>query len=73
MLKDEFPHHLGGPWGELGILGITVGEEYGGGQGSAISKHVIAMEEISRASASVGLSYGAHSNLCVQPDQAQRQ
>lgn len=50
--------------GELGLLGITVGEEYGG-SGLGYLEHVIAMEEISRASASVGLSYGAHSNLCV--------
>ena len=62
--KDEFPHHLWKPMGELGLLGITVGEEYGGA-GLGYLEHVIAMEEISRASASVGLSYGAHSNLCV--------
>ena len=50
--------------GELGLLGITVEEEYGGA-GMGYLAHVVAMEEISRASASVGLSYGAHSNLCV--------
>ena len=50
--------------GALGVLGITVGEEYGGA-GMGYLAHIIAMEEISRASASVGLSYGAHSNLCV--------
>ena len=50
--------------GELGLLGITVEEEYGGA-GMGYLAHVVAMEEVSRASASVGLSYGAHSNLCV--------
>lgn len=50
--------------GALGLLGITVGEEYGGADMGYLA-HMIAMEEISRASASVGLSYGAHSNLCV--------
>ncbi|MFD2263527.1 isovaleryl-CoA dehydrogenase [Lacibacterium aquatile] len=61
---NEFPNHLWREMGELGILGITVPEEYGGA-GMGYFAHVIAMEEISRASASVGLSYGAHSNLCV--------
>ena len=51
-------------FGDLGVLGITVEEEYGGA-GMGYLEHVVAMEEISRASASVGLSYGAHSNLCV--------
>ena len=50
--------------GALGLLGITVEEEYGG-TGMGYLAHIVAMEEISRASASVGLSYGAHSNLCV--------
>ena len=54
----------GAKFGELGVLGITVEEEYGGA-GMGYLEHVVAMEEISRASASVGLSYGAHSNLCV--------
>ncbi len=56
--------HLWRELGELGVLGITAPEEYGGA-GMGYLAHCIAMEEISRASASVGLSYGAHSNLCV--------
>merc|ERR1712098_215719 len=51
-------------FGEMGLLGITVAEEFGGSNMGYL-EHVIAMEEISRASASIGLSYGAHSNLCV--------
>jgi len=63
--KDNtFPHHLWKKLGDLGVLGITVEEQYGGANMGYLA-HVIAMEEISRASASVGLSYGAHSNLCV--------
>ena len=62
--SDRFPRHLLPKMGELGLLGITVEEEWGG-TGLGYLEHCIAMEEISRASASVGLSYGAHSNLCV--------
>ncbi|KKW66798.1 isovaleryl-CoA dehydrogenase [Lampropedia cohaerens] len=62
--SDQFPMHLWRQMGELGVLGITVPEEYGGANMGYLA-HMIAMEEISRASASVGLSYGAHSNLCV--------
>ena len=61
---NEFPMHLWKKMGDLGLLGITVEEEYGGA-GMGYLAHAVAIEEISRASASVGLSYGAHSNLCV--------
>ncbi|MBT6890610.1 MAG: isovaleryl-CoA dehydrogenase, partial [Gammaproteobacteria bacterium] len=62
--NNEFPADLWRKMGDLGILGVTVTEEFGGSNMGYLA-HVVAMEEISRASASVGLSYGAHSNLCV--------
>ena len=62
--EDQFPMDLWRKLGDLGVLGITVEEEYGGANMGYLA-HMVAMEEISRASASVGLSYGAHSNLCV--------
>ncbi|MBU1566675.1 MAG: acyl-CoA dehydrogenase family protein, partial [Proteobacteria bacterium] len=62
--NDQFPLELWQKMGDLGLLGITVPEEFGGA-GMGYLEHVIAMEEISRGSASVGLAYGAHSNLCI--------
>jgi isovaleryl-CoA dehydrogenase len=61
---DEFPRHLWPEMGALGLHGITVPEDYGGADMGYLA-HTVAMEEVSRASASVGLSYGAHSNLCI--------
>ncbi|WP_300518164.1 isovaleryl-CoA dehydrogenase [Aliiroseovarius sp.] len=62
--KNEFPNELWKEFGDLGLLGVTTPEEYGGSDMSYLA-HVVAVEEIARASASVSLSYGAHSNLCV--------
>ena len=62
--NDRFPIELWPQMGELGLHGITVEEEWGG-LGLGYLEHVVAQEEVARASASVGLSYGAHSNLCV--------
>ncbi|HHB80975.1 MAG TPA: isovaleryl-CoA dehydrogenase, partial [Aliiroseovarius sp.] len=62
--KNDFPAELWREFGALGLLGVTTPEEYGGADMSYLA-HVVAVEEIARASASVSLSYGAHSNLCV--------
>ena len=62
--ENEFPKHLWKELGDLGLLGITISQKCGGSEMSFLA-HLIALEEISRASASIGLSYGAHSNLCA--------
>jgi len=63
-IDNDFPHDMWKKFGDMGLLGVTVSEEYGG-VNMGYTAHVVAVEEISRASAAVGLSYGAHSNLCV--------
>ncbi|MEL6646562.1 MAG: acyl-CoA dehydrogenase family protein, partial [Pseudomonadota bacterium] len=62
--KNVFPHELWREMGDLGLLGVTVPEAYGGADLGYLA-HTVAIEEVARASASVSLSYGAHSNLCV--------
>lgn len=62
--ENHFPAQLWKKFGDMGLLGMTVSEEYGGANLGYLA-HILVMQEISRASASIGLSYGAHSNLCV--------
>lgn len=64
LIKTTNSLHLWKKFGDMGLLGMTVSEEYGGANMGYLA-HIIAMQEISRASAAIGLSYGAHSNLCV--------